>query len=171
GNGDPAPLPQGHVVGPRPVAEDRLHDRGLVLRLQAGIDALVAGRRRAGRRRLLRRLLRPALRDPLLVALELLTLAPHLVLLATQLGELLLLGQAALLLGLFLALALGQVDLLLAALRLGFALGGLARDRVAAHLFLVHGRRLGHLHLRGRLRLHGCVFGQRHRDRLRLGRR
>src|SRR5690606_3179940 len=112
---DPAALADRHRVGPGPVAQDRLLDRGGVARVQAGIHALVAGRRRRPRRsgRRLRGLafaggdLLQALLCQALLALEALALGADLLQL--------LLGEPALLLGLALALALGQVDLLLAA--------------------------------------------------------
>src|SRR5690606_30701980 len=56
----------------------------------------------------------------------------------------LLLGEAELALGLFLPLALGQVDLLLAALLFLLAFALLGGDRVAVDLFLLDRRRLGH---------------------------
>src|SRR3546814_1342477 len=56
----------------------------------------------------------------------------------------LLLGEAELALGLFLLLALGQVDLLLAALLFLLALALLGGDRVAVDLLLLDRRRLGH---------------------------
>src|SRR3546814_20011498 len=56
----------------------------------------------------------------------------------------LLLGEAELALGLFLLLALGQVDLLLAALLFLLALALLGSDRVAVDLLLLDRRRLGH---------------------------
>src|SRR5690606_30768341 len=113
-------------------------------------------------------LLRAALGDALQAPLGLAAFALGLFALAADLGQLPL-GQPTLLLGLLLALAFGQVDLLLAALLLLLALGGLARQRLAAHLLLVDRRGLGHLDLRRGLRLDRRVLGQRHRDRLRLG--
>src|SRR6185437_422878 len=90
----------------------------------------------------------------------------------------LLLGQTQLLLGLFLALALGQVDLLLAALGFLLLLGLFLRDRQRADRVLVLGVGLRHAFLRllllrrrrvlrarlfNRLRRRDGVF--RHRDR------
>src|SRR5690606_22886179 len=144
--------------GPGPVAQDRLLDRGGVARGQAGIHALVAGRRRPGRSgRRLRGLafaggdLLQALLCQALLALEALALGADLLQL--------LLGEPALLLGLALALALGQVDLLLAAALLLLALDprtfGLG---VAAHFLLVDRCRIRHPLLRRRAALDGRVL-------------
>src|SRR3546814_19312756 len=74
----------------------------------------------------------------------------------------LLLGEAELALGLFLLLALGQVDLFLAALLFLLALALLGGDRVTVALFLLDRRRLGHEVLR--------LLRLRHRRFLQIGR-
>src|SRR3546814_14747122 len=77
----------------------------------------------------------------------------------------LLLGEAELALGLFLLLALGQVDLLLAALLFLLALALLGGDRVAVDLLLLDRRRL-------RLEVLGfLLLGHRRFLRRRLGNR
>src|SRR5690606_6850206 len=103
-------------------------------------------RRRRRRRllRLLRSLPRLTVGDLLQALLRLALLALELLAFGADLLQLLL-RQAALLLGLFLALALGQVDLLLAALLLLLAQHSRPFElAVAAHFLLVDGRGLRH---------------------------
>src|SRR5690606_23480680 len=75
--------------------------------------------------------------------------------------------EAELALGLFLLLALGQVDLLLAALLFLFALALLGRDRVAVDPLLLDRRRLGHEVLRLLLFRHRRFLRRGLGDRLR----
>src|SRR5690606_13049272 len=154
-------------VGPGPVAQDRVLQRGRIARGQAGIHALVAGRRRRTGRGLLRRLSRLAvgdLLDPLLgqalLALELRAFGADLLQL--------LLRQPPLLLGFLLALALGQVDLLLAALLLLLAVDPRALGLgIAAHFVLVDRGRIGDPLLRRGLALDRRILLHRGRQRLR----
>src|SRR3546814_1551053 len=108
-----------NVLGPGPVAQHGCLDRGGVAGAQTGVHALVPRRRWCARCGVLRGLLGPEVGD----LLELLLGEPGFALglgaLGLDLLELLvalLLGEAELALGLFLLLALGQVDLFLVAL-------------------------------------------------------
>src|SRR5690606_9629527 len=128
-------------------AQHGLLDRGRVAGPQPGVHALVARRRRCARRGILGRLFGPEVGDLLELLLGELRLALGPGALGLDLLELLvalLLGEAELALGLFLLLALGQVDLLLAALLFLLAFALLGGDRVAVDLFLLDRRRLGH---------------------------
>src|SRR3546814_394074 len=98
------------------------------------------------------------------------TLFPYTTLFRSDLLELLvalLLGEAELALGLFLLLALGQVDLFLAALLFLLALALLGGDRVTVDLFLLDRRRLGHEVLRLLLLRHRRLLRRGLGDRLR----
>src|SRR5690606_27358347 len=114
--------------------------------------------------------LAPGVGDLVELALGLLGLAAHPLLLGAQLLQLLfplLAGQAALLLGFFLRLALGEFDLLLAPALLLLALGGELGFRVGAGLVLVDHVRLRDPFLRPWLRLDRRVLGHRFGQRLR----
>src|SRR3546814_16997 len=147
GDVDAAALAQWDVLGPGPVAQHGCLDRGGVAGAQTGVHALVPRRRRCARRGVLRCLLGLEVGDLLELLLGKLRFALGLGELGLDLLELLvalLLGEAELALGLFLLLALGQVDLLLAALLFLLALALLGGDRVAVDLLLLDRRRLGH---------------------------
>src|SRR5690606_21311536 len=101
GDDDPAALAQRYVVGPGPVLQDRFLDGGGVARGEIGVDAVVARRPRGRSRGWLRRLLGAVLCDALQAPLRLPGFAAGLLLLLAELGQLLL-GEPALLLGLFL---------------------------------------------------------------------
>src|SRR5690606_39360024 len=141
-------------------------ERGGVAGAQPGVVTLVArrGTGAAGRRircRACFRELASALFEQFALALGLLALAPDLGQLALALG--LLLGTAALLLCLLLALALGEVDLLLPALFLlqpGLFLGRVRRG-FGHDLVLVDGVRLRDGLLRRRLGRHRGILRAR----------